>query len=113
MYSHSIGEALIDTIDDLINDGRIEPQLAMKILSNFDRAIAETLAEKVKSRVTFKVSLHKRGSVSPSREGYTKTSYRATWKRIDSATTSGLSWSKMSDSKVMADKNSKQTRSRL
>ena len=52
----SIGEALIDTIDDLINDGRIEPQLAMKILANFDRAIAETLAEKVKSRLTFKVS---------------------------------------------------------
>lgn len=51
----SIGDALIDTIDDLINDGRIEPQLAMKILSNFDRAIAETLAEKVKSRLTFKV----------------------------------------------------------
>ncbi|KAI1624535.1 transcription initiation factor TFIIA small subunit [Exophiala viscosa] len=50
-----IGEALIDTIDDLINDGRIEPQLAMKILANFDRSIAETLAEKVKSRLTFKV----------------------------------------------------------
>merc|ERR1711964_110491 len=50
----SIGEALIDTIDDLINDGRIEPQLAMKILANFDRSIAETLAEKVKSRLTFK-----------------------------------------------------------
>ncbi|EXJ94148.1 transcription initiation factor TFIIA small subunit [Capronia coronata CBS 617.96] len=50
----SIGEALIDTIDDLINDGRIEPQLAMKILANFDRAIADTLAEKVKSRLTFK-----------------------------------------------------------
>ncbi|OCT44508.1 Transcription initiation factor IIA subunit 2 [Cladophialophora carrionii] len=50
----SIGDALIDTIDDLINEGRIEPQLAMKILSNFDRAIAETLAEKVKSRLTFK-----------------------------------------------------------
>lgn len=58
MLTHlSIGEALIDTIDDLINDGRIEPQLAMKILSNFDRAIAETLAEKVKSRLNFKVSL--------------------------------------------------------
>ncbi|KAJ9501378.1 Transcription initiation factor IIA subunit 2 [Exophiala xenobiotica] len=51
----SIGEALIDTIDDLINDGRIEPQLAMKILANFDRSIADTLAEKVKSRLTFKV----------------------------------------------------------
>ena len=51
----SIGETLIDSIDELINEGRIEPQLAMKILSNFDRAIAETLAEKVKSRLTFKV----------------------------------------------------------
>jgi len=50
----SIGEALIDTVDDLINDGRIEPQLAMKILSNFDRVVSETLGEKVKSRLTFK-----------------------------------------------------------
>jgi len=41
-------------MDDLINDGRIEPQLAMKILANFDRAIADTLGEKVKSRLTFK-----------------------------------------------------------
>jgi transcription initiation factor TFIIA small subunit len=40
----------------LINEGRIEPQLAMRILSNFDRAIAENLAEKVKARLTFKVS---------------------------------------------------------
>lgn len=55
MTLSSIGEALIDTIDDLINEGRIEPQLAMKILSNFDRAIAETLAAVVKSRLTFKV----------------------------------------------------------
>jgi transcription initiation factor TFIIA small subunit len=39
----------------LINEGRIEPQLAMKILSNFDKAIAEILAEKVKARLTFKV----------------------------------------------------------
>lgn len=57
MYASSIGESLIDTIDDLINDGRIEPQLAMKILSNFDKAIADTLAEKVKSRLTFKVTI--------------------------------------------------------
>ena len=52
---HSIGEALIDAIDELINQGRIEPQLAMKILSNFDRAIAENLAANVKSRLNFKV----------------------------------------------------------
>lgn len=45
---------MIDTIDELINDGRIEPQLAMKILLNFDKTIADVLADKVKSRLTFK-----------------------------------------------------------
>jgi transcription initiation factor TFIIA small subunit len=47
--------ALTDTLDDLIGDQRIDPQLAMKILSNFDRAIAETLNEKIRARLTFKV----------------------------------------------------------
>ena len=47
--------ALTDTLDDLISDRRIEPQLAMKILANFDRSITEALAEKVKARLTFKV----------------------------------------------------------
>ncbi|RKF73912.1 Transcription initiation factor IIA subunit 2 [Golovinomyces cichoracearum] len=50
----SIGMALTDTLDDLISDRRIEPQLAMKILANFDRSITEVLAEKVKARLTFK-----------------------------------------------------------
>jgi hypothetical protein len=47
---------LTDTLDDLIQDHRIDPQLAMKILANFDRAIAEVLQEKVRSRLTFKVN---------------------------------------------------------
>lgn len=51
----SIGLSLTDTLDDLINEGRIEPQLAMKILSNFDRVITEVLADKVRARLTFKV----------------------------------------------------------
>ncbi|KAI9649713.1 Transcription initiation factor IIA subunit 2 [Ciborinia camelliae] len=46
--------ALTDTLDDLISERRIEPQLAMKILANFDRSIAEVLADKVKARLTFK-----------------------------------------------------------
>ncbi|CAG8982541.1 hypothetical protein HYALB_00002323 [Hymenoscyphus albidus] len=50
----SIGMALTDTLDDLISDRRIEPQLAMKILANFDRSITEALAEKVKARLSFK-----------------------------------------------------------
>jgi len=53
--------ALTDTLDDLISERRIEPQLAMKILANFDRSIAEVLADKVKARLTFKVDSLLRG----------------------------------------------------
>ncbi|KAK4089515.1 hypothetical protein Purlil1_6084 [Purpureocillium lilacinum] len=53
----SIGLALTDTLDDLISDERINPQLAMKILGNFDQAITETLQKSVKSRLQFKGSL--------------------------------------------------------
>jgi transcription initiation factor TFIIA small subunit len=52
----SIGIALADTLDDLISSRRIEPQLAMRIMSNFDQSIAQVLNEKVKARVSFKVS---------------------------------------------------------
>lgn len=52
--------ALTDTLDDLIGEQHIDPQLAMKVLSNFDRAIAETLSDKVKARLTFKASLFRR-----------------------------------------------------
>jgi len=47
---------LADTLDDLISSRRIEPQLAMKIMSNFDQAIAQVLGEKVKARMSFKVN---------------------------------------------------------
>ncbi|KAI8942445.1 Transcription initiation factor IIA small chain (TFIIA 13.5 kDa subunit) [Plenodomus lindquistii] len=50
----SLGGALTDTLDQLITERRIEPQLAMKILLNFDKAVADTLSDKVKSRLTFK-----------------------------------------------------------
>lgn len=51
----SIGTALADTLDDLISSRRIEPQLAMRIMSNFDQSIAQVLNEKVKARMNFKV----------------------------------------------------------
>ncbi|OAQ71274.2 transcription initiation factor IIA small subunit [Pochonia chlamydosporia 170] len=53
----SIGLALTDTLDDLISEERINPQLAMKILGNFDQAITEALQKNVKSRLQFKGSL--------------------------------------------------------
>ncbi|CAI0645096.1 unnamed protein product [Colletotrichum noveboracense] len=51
----SIGLALTDMLDDLISEERIHPQLAMKILANFDQAITEALQKSVKARLTFKV----------------------------------------------------------
>jgi transcription initiation factor TFIIA small subunit len=39
----------------LISAERIDPQLAIKVLNQFDRIVAESLQEKVKARLTFKV----------------------------------------------------------
>nr|POE66650.1 transcription initiation factor iia subunit 2 [Quercus suber] len=50
----SIGLALADTLDDLISTRRIEPQLAMRIMQNFDQNIAAVLGDKVKARLSFK-----------------------------------------------------------
>ncbi|KAL2263187.1 hypothetical protein VTK26DRAFT_7842 [Humicola hyalothermophila] len=58
LYRHgSLGTCLTDALDELIGDERIDPQLAMKVLTQFDRIIAETLQDKVKARLTFKGSL--------------------------------------------------------
>ncbi|KAK4134108.1 transcription initiation factor IIA, gamma subunit [Trichocladium antarcticum] len=58
LYRHgSLGSSLTDALDELIGDERIDPQLAMKVLTQFDRIIAETLQEKIKARLTFKGSL--------------------------------------------------------
>jgi len=51
----SIGSALTDALDAFITDGRMEPQVALKVLATFDRVVAEVLAEKVKARLSFKV----------------------------------------------------------
>lgn len=51
---------MTDALDTLISDEKIQPQLAMKILSNFDRIISDNLksdASIAKSRLTFKGDL--------------------------------------------------------
>ncbi|KAL9599476.1 MAG: hypothetical protein Q9219_003815 [cf. Caloplaca sp. 3 TL-2023] len=50
----SIGQTLIDSLDELVHLSRIEPQLANKILQSFDKIVTDVLAEKVKARLTFK-----------------------------------------------------------
>lgn len=39
----------------MVNEGLIEPQLAMKALTAFDKAATEVLGEKVKAKLVFKV----------------------------------------------------------
>lgn len=44
LYRRStIGNSLVDALDTLISDGRIEASLAMRVLETFDKVVAETL----------------------------------------------------------------------
>lgn len=54
----SIGIQLTDALDELITSGHINPVLAMKVLEQFDKSIAETLANNVKSKGSVKGHLH-------------------------------------------------------
>ncbi|KAL7415071.1 transcription initiation factor IIA gamma subunit [Mrakia frigida] len=53
----SIGTALTDSLDDLIQAGQITPQLAMRVLVQFDKSLAETIAKQVKNKTVIKGSL--------------------------------------------------------
>ncbi|KAJ3259561.1 Transcription initiation factor IIA small chain (TFIIA 13.5 kDa subunit) [Boothiomyces macroporosus] len=54
----SLGRALTDTLDDLIQDSLLDPQTAMQVLGQFDASISEALHTKVRSRATLKGHLH-------------------------------------------------------
>ncbi|CAH2351913.1 transcription initiation factor IIA subunit 2 [[Candida] railenensis] len=62
LYRRStIGTTLADALDTLISDEKIQPQLAMRILHNFDRIVSELLKSEAgiaKSKLTFKGDLH-------------------------------------------------------
>lgn len=62
LYRRStVGSALADALDTLISDEKIQPQLAMRVLNNFDRLIAENLKVErslCKSKISFKGNLH-------------------------------------------------------
>lgn len=46
---------LTDALDELIQSGHINPVLAMKVLTQFDRSIAEALSKNVKAKSNLKV----------------------------------------------------------
>jgi hypothetical protein len=51
----SIGMALTDSLDELITSGSITPQLAMKVLQQFDKTLADVMVKQVKTKTTLKV----------------------------------------------------------
>ncbi|EIN09086.1 transcription initiation factor IIA gamma subunit [Punctularia strigosozonata HHB-11173 SS5] len=53
----SIGMALTDALDELITSGAITPQLAMKVLNQFDKSLADTMVKQVKTKTTLKARI--------------------------------------------------------
>ncbi|KAJ3007537.1 UNVERIFIED_CONTAM: hypothetical protein HDU68_003468 [Siphonaria sp. JEL0065] len=54
----SLGQALLDSLDEMIQDGSIEPHIAVRMLSQFDASVAEALRTQVKAKTTIKGKLH-------------------------------------------------------
>ncbi|XP_076439313.1 transcription initiation factor IIA subunit 2-like [Babylonia areolata] len=54
----TLGHTLQESLDELIQMGQISPQLALKVLLQFDKAINTALSQRVKSKVTFKGKLN-------------------------------------------------------
>lgn len=54
----TLGHTLQESLDELIQMGQITPQLALKVLLQFDKAINLALANRVKNRITFKGKLN-------------------------------------------------------
>ncbi|KAL7421848.1 Transcription initiation factor IIA subunit 2 [Cryptotrichosporon argae] len=50
----SIGTALTDSLDELITAGDIPPQLAMRVLQQFDKSLTECLQKGVKAKTNVK-----------------------------------------------------------
>ncbi|XP_066962340.1 transcription initiation factor IIA subunit 2 [Macrobrachium rosenbergii] len=53
----TLGNTLQESLDELIQFQQISPSLALRVLLQFDRAINQALANKVRARITFKDTL--------------------------------------------------------
>ncbi|KAJ2692279.1 Transcription initiation factor IIA subunit 2 [Coemansia spiralis] len=58
----TLGIALTDTLDELIQAGHITPQLAIQVLEQFDRSLIETLKTQVKAKAVVKGRLGRYGN---------------------------------------------------
>jgi transcription initiation factor TFIIA small subunit len=53
----TLGSTLTDTLDELIQDEKMNPQLAMRVLTQFDKSMTEALSGIVRNKCQFKGAL--------------------------------------------------------
>ena len=54
----TLGDALADALDELINDNQLTPALAMRVLVQFDKSMYTLLAQGLRNRGSIKVLLY-------------------------------------------------------
>ncbi|KAK6934021.1 Transcription initiation factor IIA, gamma subunit, N-terminal, partial [Dillenia turbinata] len=58
LYRRStIGMCLTETLDEMVQNGTLSPDLAIQVLVQFDKSMTEALESQVKSKVSIKVIL--------------------------------------------------------
>ncbi|XP_048493384.1 transcription initiation factor IIA subunit 2 isoform X1 [Beta vulgaris subsp. vulgaris] len=56
LYRRStIGMCLTETLDEMVQNGTLSPELAIQVLVQFDKSMTEALEAQVKTKVTIKV----------------------------------------------------------
>uniref|UniRef100_F1LEY5 Transcription initiation factor IIA subunit 2 n=1 Tax=Ascaris suum TaxID=6253 RepID=F1LEY5_ASCSU len=50
----TLGVALRNTLDELVEDGTISPPLAQNVMATFDKCINKALSQRVKNKTSFK-----------------------------------------------------------
>ncbi|KAK8919065.1 Transcription initiation factor IIA subunit 2 [Platanthera zijinensis] len=59
LYRRStIGMCLTETLDEMVSNGTLNPELAIQVLVQFDKSMTEALENQVKSKVSIKSQGH-------------------------------------------------------
>ncbi|KAL9244477.1 hypothetical protein vseg_018251 [Gypsophila vaccaria] len=59
LYRRStIGMCLTETLDEMVQNGSLSPELAIQVLVQFDKSMTEALEAQVKTKVSIKGHLH-------------------------------------------------------
>ncbi|XP_058221977.1 transcription initiation factor IIA subunit 2 [Rhododendron vialii] len=59
LYRRStIGMCLTETLDEMVSNGTLSPEIAIQVLVQFDKSMTEALETQVKNKVSIKGHLH-------------------------------------------------------